>query len=56
MQRFNAMLGCFVHLHVVAPDGVFVREAKGGAVVFHEGPAPSREELAAVGRPASPSA
>jgi hypothetical protein len=48
VQRFNATLGCFVLLHVVAPDGVFVREAKGGAVVFHEGPAPSREEIAAV--------
>src|SRR5262245_9929713 len=48
VQRWSATLGCFVHLHVVALDGGFVREAKGGAVVFHEGPAPSREELAAV--------
>jgi hypothetical protein len=36
-----------VHLHVVALDGVFTRDAPGGAAVFHEGPAPSGEELAA---------
>jgi hypothetical protein len=42
------MLGSFVHLHVVALDGVFTRKAPGGAVEFHEGPAPSCQELAAV--------
>ena len=31
VQRFNATLGCFVHFHVVAPDGVFSR-AEDGAV------------------------
>src|SRR5262249_28108137 len=32
VQRFNATLGCFVHLHVVALDGVYVREDSG--IVF----------------------
>ena len=40
-------LGSFVHFHVVVPDGVFSRDAE-GAVTFHEGPAPSREDIAAV--------
>lgn len=48
VQRFNATLGSFVHLHVVALDGVFTREAPDGAVEFHEGPAPSCQELAAL--------
>ena len=48
VQRFDGALGSFVHLHVVALDGVFTRDAPGGAAVFHEGPAPSGEELAAV--------
>ena len=47
VQRFNSTLGSFVHYHVVAFDGVFTRDA-GGAAVFHDGPAPSREEIAAV--------
>jgi len=47
VQRFNATLGCFVHFHVVAPDGVFTR-AEDGAVAFHAGRAPCREELADV--------
>jgi hypothetical protein len=47
VQRFNATLGCFVHFHVVAPDGVFSR-AEDGAVTFHAGRAPSREEIAEV--------
>jgi hypothetical protein len=47
VQRFNATLGTFVHFHVIAPDGVFVRDAE-GAVMFHEGRAPSREEIATV--------
>jgi hypothetical protein len=46
VQRFNATLGSFVHLHVIALDGVFVRDDE--SLVFHEGPAPSREEIAAV--------
>ena len=47
MQRFNATLGCFVHFHVVAPDGVFTR-TEAGAVTFHAGRAPSREDIDAV--------
>ena len=48
VQRFNSTLGNFVHLHILALDGVFVREGEGESLVFHEGPAPSREEIAAV--------
>jgi hypothetical protein len=47
VQRFNATLGCFVHFHVVATDGVFSR-AEDGTVTFHAGRAPSREEIAEV--------
>jgi ribosomal protein S27E len=47
VQRFNATLGCFVHFHVVAPDGVFTR-AEDGAVTFHAGRAPSRDDIADV--------
>jgi hypothetical protein len=47
VQRFNASLGCFVHFHVVAPDGVFSR-AQDGVVTFHAGRAPSRGEIADV--------
>jgi Putative transposase/Transposase zinc-binding domain len=48
VQRFNATLGSFVHLHVLVPDGVFVREGQAQALAFHEGPAPSREDIAAI--------
>jgi hypothetical protein len=37
-----------VHLHVLVTDGVFLREGPEQALVFHEGAAPSREEIAAV--------
>ena len=47
VQRFNATLGCFVHFHVVAPDGVFTRAAD-GAVLFHVGRAPSPDAIADV--------
>jgi hypothetical protein len=48
VQRFNATLGSFVHLHVVALDGVFLREGEKRALVFHEGPPPSREAIAVI--------
>jgi hypothetical protein len=48
VQRFNATLGCFVHFHVLTLDGVFTRSVEGGAVTFHEGPAPSAEEIAKI--------
>ncbi len=41
------MLGNFVHFHVVALDGVYTR-VRDSEVVFHDGPAPSREEIAEV--------
>lgn len=47
VQRFNATLGCFVHVHLLVPDGVFTR-ADDGAAVFRQGPAPTRADLAAV--------
>ncbi|XYI00721.1 transposase [Sorangium sp. So ce1128] len=47
VQRFDSMLGSFVHFHVVALDGVFTRK-DGPEVVFHQGPAPSRDDIAAV--------
>src|SRR5690242_6946588 len=47
VQRFNAALGCFVHFHVMVRDGVFVREGD-DAITFHEGAAPSREDIATV--------
>jgi Putative transposase/Transposase zinc-binding domain len=47
VQRFSSTLGTFVHFHVVVPDGVFTR-TEGAEAAFHEGRAPSREEVAAV--------
>jgi hypothetical protein len=48
VQRFSATLQSFVHYHVVAPDGVFTREARGGPAVFHDRSAPSVLDVAAV--------
>jgi hypothetical protein len=31
VQRFTGTLGCFVHFHVLVPDGVFTRVDEGGA-------------------------
>ncbi|WP_437979374.1 transposase [Sorangium sp. So ce295] len=47
VQRFDSTLGSIVHFHVVALDGVFTRQ-DGPEVVFHQGPAPSRDDIAAV--------
>ena len=47
VQRFNATIGCFVHFHVLAPDGVFTRD-ESGAVAFHPGRAPSLGDIADV--------
>ena len=49
VQRFDSTLGCFVHFHVLVPDGVFTRADAAGSVVFREGPAPTRADIAAVG-------
>jgi hypothetical protein len=48
VQRFTGTLGCFVHFHVLVPDGVITRADDDGAVVFREGPAPTRADIAAV--------
>src|SRR5262249_21763117 len=48
VQRFNATLQSFVHVHVVALDGVFTRAPDGDVAVFHEGRAPSAIDVAAV--------
>jgi hypothetical protein len=47
VQRFDSTLGCFVHFHVLVPDGLFRADAA-GAVVFREGPAPTRIDIASV--------
>jgi len=47
VQRFDSTLGSFVHFHGVALDGVFTRQ-NGPEVVFHQGPAPSRDDIATV--------
>ena len=48
VQRFDSTLGCLVHFHVLVPDGVFTRADDAGAVVFREGPAPTRADIADV--------
>jgi hypothetical protein len=48
VQRFDSTLGCFVHFHVLVPDGVFTRADAAGSVVFREGAAPTRADIAAV--------
>ena len=49
MQRFDSTLGCFVHFHVLVPDGLFRADAA-GAVVVREGPAPARASRASSSR------
>jgi hypothetical protein len=39
-----------VHYHVIALDGVYVRDADSGAPVFHALPAPTEDEVAEVAR------
>jgi hypothetical protein len=48
VQRFSATLQSFVHNHVLAIDGVFTRETRGGPAVFHEGRVPSTIDVASV--------
>jgi hypothetical protein len=47
VQRFGSSLNLNVHFHVVALDGVFVRDSEGRAT-FHTAPSPSPDELACV--------
>jgi hypothetical protein len=49
VQRFDSGLRLNVHYHVLALDGVYVRDAS-GAPVFHALPAPTEEEVAEVAR------
>ena len=46
MQRFDATLGCFMHFHVLVPDGVFARADAEGVIGFREGAPPTRADLA----------
>jgi len=39
-----------VHAHVLALDGVYVREGPDGALVFHPLPAPTRADVTEVAR------
>ena len=50
VQRFDSSLRPNVHLHVLALDGVYVRDAASGAPVFHALPAPSEDDVALVAR------
>ena len=47
IQRTDSALRLNVHFHVLALDGVYVREDS-GELVFHELPTPTREEVADV--------
>jgi hypothetical protein len=33
VQRFDSTLGCFVHFHVLVPDGIFRADAAGAALM-----------------------
>jgi hypothetical protein len=45
VQRADSALRLNVHVHVLALDGVYVREGTTGPLAFHAQPAPSREEV-----------
>jgi hypothetical protein len=49
VQRFDSGLRLNVHFHVLALDGVYVRDAS-GAPVFHALPAPTEDEVSEVAR------
>jgi Putative transposase len=50
IQRTDSALRLNVHVHVLALDGVYVRERANGPLVFHALPTPSRTEVAEVAR------
>ena len=50
VQRFDSGLRLNVHFHVLALDGVYVRDAESGAPVFHPLPAPTEDEVREVAR------
>jgi Putative transposase len=50
IQRFDSGLRLNVHFHTLFLDGVYLRDSASGALVFHELPEPSDDEVAAVAR------
>jgi Putative transposase len=50
IQRTDGAMRLNVHAHVLALDGVYVREGQGGALVFHPLPAPTRADVTEVAR------
>ena len=50
VQRFDSGLRLNVHFHTLLLDGVYVRQRDGGPLVFHELPAPSKDDVAVVAR------
>ncbi len=50
MQRTDGALRLNVHFHVLALDGVYIRDATSDALVFHTLPTPTRSEVADIAR------
>jgi hypothetical protein len=50
IQRTDGAMRLNVHVHVLALDGVYVREDRDGALVFHHLPAPMGAEVTEVAR------
>jgi hypothetical protein len=50
VQRTDGAMRLTVHGHVVALDGVYVRDGPGGALAFHALPAPTRVDVTDVAR------
>jgi len=50
IQRTDGAMRLNVHVHVLALDGVYVREDRDGALVFHPLPAPTRANVTDVAR------
>ena len=53
VQRTDSALRLNVHCHVLALDGVYVRNATNDALVFHTLPTPSRSDVEAFQFPAN---
>ena len=50
VQRTDSALRLNVHFHILALDGVTVRDAKSDALVFHTLPTPTRSDVADIAR------
>ncbi len=48
IHRCSSNLDLNVHIHILATDGVFVRDQPGGSVSFRDLPAPTKDEIAAI--------